>query len=189
MFRYSSNASIRVAFHIFLMSSFKLYYPNEYFRSLLDQTVKELQQQVSMMRQREAKVLEQNRELQHTILDLEQKLEEVQDRSQTAFEMVRSLCTHCMPIAFHWVGALFYLAFRVCGLMFSLGFKMLFTYKSGFYVIAVTTHIKMWDELLSFQESLQNFVFIQPCYRILVKLKKRRFYLFFVTGLNSYTCL
>ena len=83
------------------------------FRSLLDQTVKELQQQVSMMRQREAKVLEQNRELQHTILDLEQKLEEVQDRSQTAFEMVRSLCTHCMPIAFHWVGALFYLAFRV----------------------------------------------------------------------------
>ena len=74
-------------------------------RSLLDQTVKELQQQVSMMRQRESKVLEQNRELQHTILDLESKLEEVQDRSQTAFEMVRSLCTHCMPRVYHWVGA------------------------------------------------------------------------------------
>ncbi|XP_053379468.1 myosin-11-like isoform X3 [Mercenaria mercenaria] len=56
-------------------------------RNLLDQTVRELQQQVSMMRQRESKVLEQNRELQHTILDLESKLEEVQDRSQTAFEM------------------------------------------------------------------------------------------------------
>lgn len=84
-------------------------------RSLLDQTVKELQQQVSMMRQRESKVLEQNRELQHTILDLESKLEEVQDRSQTAFEMVRSLCTHCMPHVYHWVGAFSLIfAFMVC---------------------------------------------------------------------------
>ena len=57
-------------------------------RNLLDQTVRELQQQVTMMRQRENKVLEQNRELQHNILDLESKLEEVQDRNQTAFEMV-----------------------------------------------------------------------------------------------------
>ena len=57
-------------------------------------------------------MLEQNRELQHTILDLESKLEEVQDRSQTAFEMVRSLCTHCMPLAYHWVGALLHFAFR-----------------------------------------------------------------------------
>ncbi|XP_052821031.1 myosin heavy chain, non-muscle-like isoform X6 [Mya arenaria] len=56
-------------------------------RNLLDQTVTELQQQVSMMRQRESKVLEQNRELQHTILDMENKLDEVQDRNQTAFEM------------------------------------------------------------------------------------------------------
>jgi len=57
-------------------------------RNLLDQTVRELQQQVTMMRQRENKVMEQNRELQHNILDLESKLEEVQDRNQTAFEMV-----------------------------------------------------------------------------------------------------
>ena len=100
------------------------------------------------MRQREAKVLEQNRELQHTILDLESKLEEVQDRSQTAFEMVRSLCTHCMPIAFHWVGALFYFAFRVCGLMFLLIY--LFDFE---LFITVTTHAKIWKAGLCFQIS------------------------------------
>lgn len=50
-----------------------------------------------MMRQRESKVLEHNRELQHTILDLESKLEEVQDRNQTAFEMVSSVC-NCVKI-------------------------------------------------------------------------------------------
>lgn len=32
--------------------------------------------------------MEQNRELQHTMLDLESKLEEMHDRSQTAIEMV-----------------------------------------------------------------------------------------------------
>lgn len=85
------------------------------------------------MRQREAKVLEHNRELQHTILDLETKLEEVQDRSQTAFEMVRSLCTHCMPIAFNWVGALLYFAFRLSDAMF--------------YLITLLAHNVLWFDV------------------------------------------
>jgi regulator of replication initiation timing len=57
-------------------------------RTLLDQTVAELKHQVSLLRTRESKVMEQNRELQHTMLDLESKLEEMHDRSQTAIEMV-----------------------------------------------------------------------------------------------------
>lgn len=57
-------------------------------RTLLDQTVSELKHQVSLLKQRESKVSEQNRELQHTILDLESKMEDMADRSQTAMEMV-----------------------------------------------------------------------------------------------------
>lgn len=57
----------------------------------MDQTVTELKHQVSLLRTRETKVMEQNRELQHTMLDLEAKLEEMHDRSQTAIEMVNLL--------------------------------------------------------------------------------------------------
>ena len=66
-----------------------------YYRTLLDQTVAELKHQVSLLRTRESKVMEQNRELQHTMLDLESKLEDMHDRSQTAIEMVGILCDSC----------------------------------------------------------------------------------------------
>ncbi|KAL3862147.1 hypothetical protein ACJMK2_008135 [Sinanodonta woodiana] len=56
-------------------------------RSLLDQSMKELQQQVTVLRQRETKLVEQNRELHHTIMDMESKLEDVQERSKNALEM------------------------------------------------------------------------------------------------------
>ncbi|KAK3104747.1 hypothetical protein FSP39_009250 [Pinctada imbricata] len=56
-------------------------------RTLLDQTVAELKHQVSLLKTRETKLMEQNRELQHTMLDMESKLEDMHDRSQTAMEM------------------------------------------------------------------------------------------------------
>lgn len=57
-------------------------------RTLLDQTVTELKHQVSLLRQREGRVLEQNRDLQHTMLDLESKLETISDRTPSSLDMV-----------------------------------------------------------------------------------------------------
>ncbi|RUS85459.1 hypothetical protein EGW08_006792 [Elysia chlorotica] len=48
-------------------------------RTLLDQTVAELKHQVSLLKQRESKVTTENKELQHTILDLESRLNELKD--------------------------------------------------------------------------------------------------------------
>ncbi|XP_046579547.1 myosin-11-like isoform X4 [Haliotis rubra] len=56
-------------------------------RTLLDQTVAELKHQVAILKQREAKLVEENRSLQHNMLDLEAQLDELQDRSDTAYEM------------------------------------------------------------------------------------------------------
>ena len=50
-------------------------------RTLLDQTVAELKHQVSLLKQRENKVSTENKELQHTILDLETRLSDIQDRN------------------------------------------------------------------------------------------------------------
>ncbi|XP_035826356.1 trichohyalin [Aplysia californica] len=50
-------------------------------RTLLDQTVAELKHQVALLKQREAKVSSENKELQHTILDLEGRLNQLQDTS------------------------------------------------------------------------------------------------------------
>lgn len=61
------------------------------FRSLLEETVAEMKHQVALLRQREEKLSEQNRELQHTMLDLESKLEDMHDRNQTAIEVVMSI--------------------------------------------------------------------------------------------------
>lgn len=58
-------------------------------RTLLDQTVSELKHQVSLLKSRESKVIDQNRELQHTMIDMETKLEDMQERNQTALDMVR----------------------------------------------------------------------------------------------------
>nr|XP_022337051.1 trichohyalin-like isoform X2 [Crassostrea virginica] len=56
-------------------------------RTLLDQTVSELKHQVSLLKSRESKVIDQNRELQHTMIDMETKLEDMQERNQTALDM------------------------------------------------------------------------------------------------------
>lgn len=58
-------------------------------RTLLDQTVSELKHQVSLLKSRESKVIDQNRELQHTMIDMETKLDDMQERNQTALDMVR----------------------------------------------------------------------------------------------------
>lgn len=60
-----------------------------YCRTLLDQTVSELKHQVSLLKSRESKVIDQNRELQHTMIDMETKLDDMQERNQTALDMVR----------------------------------------------------------------------------------------------------
>lgn len=56
-------------------------------RTLLDQTVSELKHQVSLLKSRESKVIDQNRELQHTMIDMETKLDDMQERNQTALDM------------------------------------------------------------------------------------------------------
>ncbi|GFO21962.1 transporter [Plakobranchus ocellatus] len=48
-------------------------------RTLLDQTVAELKHQVALLKQRESKVTTENKDLQHTILDLESRLNELKD--------------------------------------------------------------------------------------------------------------
>ncbi|KAL8587363.1 hypothetical protein ACOMHN_045610 [Nucella lapillus] len=48
-------------------------------RTLLDQTVAELKHQVSLLKQRESKVTTDNRDLQRTILDMESRLNAIQD--------------------------------------------------------------------------------------------------------------
>ena len=52
-------------------------------RTLLDQTVAELKHQVALLKQREAKVSSENKELQHTILDLEARLNTLQDKAHS----------------------------------------------------------------------------------------------------------
>lgn len=64
-------------------------------RTLLDQTVSELKHQVSLLKSRESKVIDQNRELQHTMIDMETKLEDMQERNQTALDMVRHASPNC----------------------------------------------------------------------------------------------
>ncbi|XP_046334472.2 trichohyalin-like isoform X2 [Haliotis rufescens] len=56
-------------------------------RTLLDQTVAELKHQVAILKQRETKLVEENRSLQHSMIDLESQVEELQDRSDTAYDM------------------------------------------------------------------------------------------------------
>ncbi|XP_056008813.1 myosin-2 heavy chain-like isoform X5 [Ostrea edulis] len=56
-------------------------------RTLLDQTMAELKHQVSLLKSRESKVMDQNRELQHTMIDMETKLDDMHERNQTALEM------------------------------------------------------------------------------------------------------
>ncbi|XP_061189899.1 girdin-like isoform X2 [Saccostrea echinata] len=56
-------------------------------RTLLDQTVAELKHQVSLLKSRESKVMDQNRELQHTMIDMETKLDDMHERNQTALDM------------------------------------------------------------------------------------------------------
>jgi hypothetical protein len=48
----------------------------------------ELKHQVSLLKSRESKVMDQNRELQHTMIDMETKLDDMHERNQTALEMV-----------------------------------------------------------------------------------------------------
>ena len=58
-------------------------------RTLLDQTVAELKHQVALLKQRESKVTTENKELQHTILDLESRLNELKDAtSKVNFDTV-----------------------------------------------------------------------------------------------------
>ncbi|XP_025082081.1 trichohyalin-like isoform X2 [Pomacea canaliculata] len=55
-------------------------------RTLLEQTVAELKHQVSLLKQRENKAASENKELQHTIIDLQSRLSCLQDNSGTAFQ-------------------------------------------------------------------------------------------------------
>lgn len=62
-----------------------------FFRTLLEQTVAELKHQVSLLKQRENKAASENKELQHTIIDLQSRLSCLQDNSGTAFQTVMSI--------------------------------------------------------------------------------------------------
>lgn len=60
----------------------------------------ELKHQVSLLKQRENKVSTENKELQHTILDLENRLSDIQDRNDnfSSYAMVSELHKR---LAFH----------------------------------------------------------------------------------------
>lgn len=48
----------------------------------------ELKQQISILKQRESKVLEHNRELQHMMIDMERKVSDMRERANAASEQV-----------------------------------------------------------------------------------------------------
>ncbi|XP_050412263.2 myosin-11 [Patella vulgata] len=56
-------------------------------RTLSDQNVAELRHQVTLLKQRESKLSAENRELQHTILDLESRITYLQDEKENDYDM------------------------------------------------------------------------------------------------------
>ncbi|CAG5126596.1 unnamed protein product, partial [Candidula unifasciata] len=61
-------------------------------RSILDQTTAELKHQVALLKQSESSLRTENKELQHTILDLESHLNILQDKSDIDVKMQHHVC-------------------------------------------------------------------------------------------------